>query len=123
MTARRLPPFGRQVLAGRRNPRSFIGTSADGRNPTLWLLTGADAWHTARSWANRLAVVAPDDADPADLDWRCLAGADPVLLVRCGEADGNHIARVLAAAFRDGVGRVLDLETGARYLVDDAEAP
>lgn len=119
---RRLPPYGRAVLHARRTGqlRGYIGTSPDGANPTLWLLVGPDAWTVAERWyTHRLLIVAPADEDPAIRDWSCLVDADPVLLVRCGPVDGDHLERLLAAVMRDGVQRTLDLETGVRYVAEE----
>jgi len=103
--------------------RRFDGTSPDGRQPTLWIVTGSGAWDVAHRWSShRLVVVLPSDADPADIDWRCLADADPVLLFRAGDVDDGRVRRAVAAAFRDGVERILDLETGERFIRETAEA-
>lgn len=114
-----LAPYGRHVLAARRSGElcGFVGTSRDGLTPTIWLLVGINAWTVARRWSrDRLIVVAPCDEDAATFDWSCIGGADPVLLVRCGDVDGRYLERALAAVFRDGVDRILDLDTGVRYV-------
>lgn len=87
-----LPPYGRAVLAARRSGHfgRYVGTLANGRNPTLWIMVGTDAWDVAHRCSDRLAIVAPDHEDPAAFDWYCLAGAEPVLLIHCGDVDGRR---------------------------------
>ena len=117
-----LPPYGREILAVRRSGdlSRHKGVSADGRCPTLSIVAGANAWRRAGAMrgAGWLVTLLPPGDDPAALCWHCLAGADPVLFVRAGIADGEAIHALVAALFRDGVGRVMDLETGTRYLPD-----
>lgn len=123
--ARKLPPYAHDILAVRQagTLRGRWGTSSDGRAPSLFLCVGSDAWRVARQWAgHRLVTLMPPSEDPAGFDWRCLAGADPVLLWRCGIVDGDILAALLQAVMRDGTDRVLDLVTGNRYVARIKEA-
>jgi hypothetical protein len=108
MTARRLPPYGRQMIEARRGDLSrWWGTSPDGQHPSITVCVGKDAWRVKREWPNRLMVVCPDEP-PEGFDWTCCAGADPVLLWRCGPAEGEQVRRLIMALMRDGTNRVLD---------------
>lgn len=123
MTARRLPPFGRQILDARRGDLSrWWGTSADGLHPSITVCCGRDAWDVRRTWPNRLMLVCPVGEGPEVMDWSCCANADPVLLMRCGPTQGNQVQALVAAMMRDGVDRVLDAETGARFVVEVCHA-
>lgn len=115
---RRLPPYARELIDARRGDlRRYVGTSPDGRHPTLFLLAGADCWPVARQWhGRRLLVLLPPGDQPEAYRWECLRDADPVLLWRCGELDGDTLQRLLVAAMRGGVRRVFDPMTGTRYV-------
>lgn len=52
------------------------------------------------------------------LYWAACADADPVLLWRCGDVDGDQVKRLIEAVLRDGANRILDIETGNRYLAE-----
>lgn len=108
-TPRRLPPFAKAIINGRRNGHRWKGTSADGRNYTAWILVGSEAWDTARRWnaGNRLVTLSPDEPDQYRFD--CLAGIDPVLLRRCGDADGELVERLIKRLLQDGVKRVMEI--------------
>ena len=105
---RRMPPYARQHAERLRDPYA-----------TVWVVTGPEAWRWVRrringngyTWtglqATQLVVVAPIYDDPTAMDWRCLAGHDPVLLIRVGEVDGVFLRRLVEALMRDGVRRVL----------------
>lgn len=119
MTARRLPPYGRELVQARAGDlRRWWGTSADGLHPSITVLCGRDAWRVKREWPDRLMLVCPHGEDPETLDWSPCAGADPVLLWRCGSADGGQVRRLITALLRDGVDRVLDATTLDRYVVE-----
>lgn len=119
METKCLPPFGREILLVRQSGhcRGKWGTSPNGRIPTLFLCVGSDSWRVAREWTGRrLITLLPPGEDSDAFDWRFLAGADPVLLWRCGDVDGDVLAALLRAIMRDGTDRVLDLATGNRYV-------
>jgi hypothetical protein len=120
MTARRLPPYGRQIIEARRGDLSrWWGTSADGTTPTLICCCGSDAWDVAREWHDhRLVTLCPPDADPWSFDWRCLVGADPLLLWRCGDVDGAHLMELARAILTAGVDRIFDVHAGVRYVAE-----
>ncbi|WP_412852376.1 hypothetical protein [Ectothiorhodospira shaposhnikovii] len=124
MTHRQLPPYGKRIIQARQGDLSrYWGTSPDGRRPSLWCAVGTtawevarDAWHPARTRGRWLVAVCPPDTDPAALDWQCLVGSDPVLLVRAGNVDGDQVHRLVLALLTAGVGRILDMGTGNRYM-------
>lgn len=119
VNARRLPPYAHEILSARQagDFRGTWGASADGCTPTITLCVGHDAWYAARDWAGRrLITLLPPGEDPEQFDWRCIAGADPLLLWRCGPVDGEVLVALLKAIMRDGTDRVLDLATGKRYV-------
>ncbi|MCG5509625.1 hypothetical protein [Ectothiorhodospira lacustris] len=126
---KRLPPFGRQITQARQgNLPGYWGTSPDGRHPSLWCVVGSRAWDAARAAWNppqprspRLVTACPPGEDPADMDWQCLAGADPVLLVRAGDVDGDQVHGLVVAMLTAGVGRILDMGTGNRYMSREAD--
>lgn len=123
MSARRLPPYGRELAQARAGDlRRWWGTSPDGLIPTITVLCGRDAWNVKREWPDRLMLVCPHRVDPGVLDWSLCAGADPVLLWRCGPTDGDQVRRLITALMRDGVDRVLDAVTLDRYLVEVSHA-
>ena len=105
--ARRL----REVLTVSGTWPQYAGISADGRHPQLWVLAGSNTWNVAREYARSryLFLACPPDADPEALDWRLLAGHDPVLLRQCGQLDGDTLKRLVLAVLRDGAERVLYL--------------
>lgn len=108
-TQRRLPPFANAIIDGRRKGHRWAGTSADGRNHTAWILVGSEAWGLGKRWnaGGRLVTLCPDDPDQYRFD--CLAGLDPVLLRRCGDADGELVERLILRLLQDGVQRVLEI--------------
>lgn len=118
------PPYARrlrEVLTAPGTWPTFAGTSTDGRNVSIWVLAGADAWNVAREYARGryLFLACPPDADPEALDWRLLAGHDPVLLRQCGQLAGDTLKRLVLALLRGGTERVLYLpENGQvrRYI-------
>ncbi|SEQ01332.1 hypothetical protein SAMN05421693_11420 [Ectothiorhodospira magna] len=129
MIQRQLPPYGKRIIQARRgNLSGHWGTSADGRHPSLWCAVGSGAWDAARAYWNpprnfgpRLVAVCPPGEDPAALDWSCLAGSPPVLLVRAGDVDGEQVHRLVTALLTAGVGRILDMGTGNRYLSKETD--
>ncbi|MCG5495249.1 hypothetical protein [Ectothiorhodospira variabilis] len=121
-TARKLPPYARKILQARQGEAlsRYAGTSADGQHPTLWVAIGSEAWDVARdTWERsrpRLMTLCPPGEDPQALDWRCLAGADPALLLRAGAVDGDQVQRLVLALLTARVGRIIDMDTGNRYV-------
>lgn len=121
---RRLPPFARELAEILHWPNSwpkFAGTSPSGRRLTLNIAAGADAWECARALraARWLAIVAPPGEPPSRLDWRSLAGHDPVLIHATGEFDGEALHALVFAVFRDGVSRIITIRqdrVGDRYI-------
>ncbi|WP_018231733.1 hypothetical protein [Thioalkalivibrio thiocyanodenitrificans] len=117
MTARKLPPYGRQIAEALRGDLSgWWGTSADGKNPSIIVCCGSDAWTVAREWHDhRLVTLCPPDADPWSFDWRFCAASEPLLLWRCGAVDGNHLMETVRAILSDGTNRIFDIHAGIRY--------
>lgn len=118
---RKLPPYGRSLVKIRAMGAlsDKWGTSPDGRNPTIIVCAGENAWDAAREWSEtRLVVLCPPGEDPRSLDWSCCDGADPVLLWRCGRIDEGHIRELVHAILRDGTNRILDVAYGTRYLAE-----
>lgn len=120
ISRRRPPPYSRDLAAtlATGNLSDWWGSSSDGHHATLWLLVGADAWRVAQSWrhARRLVTLLPPEQNPEDFTWRVLAGHDPILMMRCGATAGEVVERLLHAAMVDGVQRVIDINTGLRYV-------
>lgn len=117
----KLPPYAKQLRTRLQNPELWqkcVGTSADGRHVTLFLICGPDAWNVARNWiSRRLLVVLPPDARPERFDWSVLSGHPPVLIHRAGHVHPDIIERIAAAALRDGVERLFLLGSdGIRYM-------
>lgn len=122
---RRLPPYAKEIIAARKrgNLQAWWGSSPNGKSPTLIVCAGELAWRTARDWAShRLITLLPPGDEADSYDWRCLAGADPVLLWRCGSVDGEALEKLLKAVMRDGTDRILDLLTGTRYVAEVTRA-
>lgn len=121
-----LPPYGKRlahVLARPACWAQFIGTSSNGKRLTIWLLTGQNAWKMAHDWAPRcrLFVLAPPGEDPTRFNWNALAGHPPLLLRPCGALEGAEVQALLMALVRDGVTRVLRLDTGTRYVAEEVD--
>lgn len=118
---RRLPPFAHQLRVALSQPAGwlgFMGTSADGTKPTLWVLAGSGAWDLSREWRDlrRLFVVLPPGDDPAGFNWSVLAGHDPVVLKVVGDLAGAEVQALVLALMRDGVQRVLFAGAGGLAL-------
>ena len=101
MTARKVPPFGREVQAALAEPKSwpqYAGTSADGQHLTIWIAIGVACWEWAQEHRGKfLLMICPPDADPKDFNWRVVADEKhaPVLMRSCGavQADRHTPAR------------------------------
>lgn len=116
-TPRRLPPFAREIIAGKR----FAGTSADASRHSIWLVIGPHAWNHAKALREQekaVTLVSPGE-DPNAFRWDFLAGHEPILLVKAGEVQGHATRALVEAVIGDGVGRVLDLGTMDRYVRGD----
>lgn len=100
--ARRLPPYGRELVAARRA----------GVVPNVYLMVGPRAWARAALRHPPNVLVLPPGDSPADFDWRCCARLDITvqateepdadrlaLLVHCLKRAG---ATLVAAIYRDG---------------------
>lgn len=113
-TRRRLPPYARTIIDGRR----FPGTSADGSRHTFWVVIGPHAWQQARDFREqgRAVTMLPPGDDPKCYRWDFLSGHDPVLLVKAGDVQGNELRALVEAVMADGVGRVLDMGTMDRFV-------
>ena len=110
-TPGRLPPFARTITDAKLPA-----------NVSLWLVAGEYAWDEAkriRDQGRALAMLPPGD-NPGRYRWDFLAGHDPVLLVRAGEAAGHEVRALVEAVMAAGVGRVLDLGTMDRFVRGDA---
>jgi hypothetical protein len=109
--SRRLPPYARELTARLRAPATFndyIGTSADGRHPTLWVGIGPNAWQWAqRNSHARLLTILPHGENADLYDWRIVSGYDPLFLVSCGEVTDGEVRALVAAIMRDGTQRVI----------------
>lgn len=118
--SRRCPPFAKQIIQARSSGRlnQFIGTSADGNDPTLWLIAGSDAWSICKSYSEsrRLATMLPPGEPPDGFDWTCLAGADPILFMRAGTIEGSTVRDLIQEIIDAGVKRILEIPNGPRYV-------
>ena len=110
---RRLPPFGRRVLAAmatlrHSSARPIKGRSPDKRHWTLWVCLGHDAWSVARElWAKGWAtMVLPEGADPGSYDWLPALGND-VLVRPSPVADGNQVKALVYELVAAGVDLVV----------------
>jgi len=105
MKRRPQPPYAHSAL--RR-----LAPYMKGKTPgfgTLFVNAGRDAW----AWKNdpRAAVLAPEDQDPALLDWTvCKRATPPVLLINRNASD-DHLVATAKACLRDGAVRVFILGT------------
>jgi hypothetical protein len=109
---RRLPPYGKQLVAALADPSSWPGrpgTSGDGLHLTLTVLAGAEAWDAAREWSftRALFVVAPPDEPPDALDWSLLKDHPPILVRPCPALSQPVTAALVSALVRDGCERAL----------------
>lgn len=128
-TRRRLPPYAHALRVALSQPAGwcqFMGTSADGTKPTLWVLAGSGAWDMAREWKalRRLFLVLPPGEAPAGFNWSVLAGHDPVILKVAGDLAATEVQALVLALMRDGVQRVLLADEGglALYKVEASHA-
>ncbi|MDA0822365.1 MAG: hypothetical protein O3C28_08070 [Proteobacteria bacterium] len=124
---RKLPPYARDVIAALDDPDTwpnYVGTSADGRNVTLWVAIGTAAWEWAdeRNSCRHLAVAIPPGTDPDEFNWEFLADHDPVMLCAAGDVGAELPARSARALIRDGVQRVMYLPSdgsrSSRYVAE-----
>lgn len=106
----------------RRPPYAKLLTERAARTRnTQWVLIGADAWQTARTWAqdcnrHRPFTICPPDADPCTFDWIQYRHAPPpVGLVRCGRVDGDQLRTLVQCLLQAGAPRVFDLFADASY--------
>jgi hypothetical protein len=77
---------------------------------TLFVHAGRDAWDWM--YDTRAAVLAPEDQDPALLDWSiCQLAAPPVLVIN-RNASQAHLEATARACLRDGARRVLFVGLG-----------
>lgn len=120
--SRKFPPYGRELvarLAASASWRQYVGTSADGKSPTIWVLCGPSGWETAQAWRKRrLIVLLPPNGDPYAFDWRALARFAPAVIAPCGYLEQTELHKLADAILRDGSPKVLAL-TGrdiVRYL-------
>lgn len=124
MSARSLPPFGRELRAWLRADPKPKRWGCNGANATVAVAIGSGAWSWAREWHKaaipRLVLVVPPGECPALFDWRDCAGSDPILVAQCGEVQDGEIDRLVRALMRDGVNRVLELENMDEYFAEGA---
>ena len=119
MMKRKLAPYSRQVAArisDLEKRRAALGTSADARAVTLWVVAGPDAWDMVARRPKWLALPCDGRSDPFIYDWSIVRGHAPVLLVRAGKCEGDMILRLVQALLRDGAERVIDMRDGTRYV-------
>lgn len=122
MGTQKLPPFGRELKTRLCNPamwHQYVGTSANGKSPTIWVLCGTSGWETAQAWRKRrLIVLLPPGADPYGFDWQALARFTPAVITPCGRFEQTELHRLADAILRDGSTKVLALGNGSivRYL-------
>lgn len=96
--------------------RAAIGTSADGRAVTLWVVAGSDAWDMVARRPKWLALPCDGRSDPLTYDWSIVRDHAPVLLVRAGHFENDMVLRLAQALLRDGAERVIDMRDGTRYV-------
>ncbi len=120
MSARRLPPYGRELrewLAA--DPRPWRW-GCNGKTACISIGIGSRAWEWARAWhERRLVLIVPNGVAPSTFDWRLCAGCGPILIARCGEVAEGEIDRVARAMMRDGVRRVLELGTMDEFFAEE----
>lgn len=125
MNTRKLPPYARDLTTRLTEPaswRQYVGTSADGKSPTAWVLCGPKGWETAQAWRKRrLIVLLPPGADAYSFDWRALAHIAPAVITPCGHFEQAELHRLADAILRDGSPKVLALS--ARGIVRYLRAP
>ena len=91
--ARKMAPYARVV---ERQQRA-------GRQPNVYVFSGADAWQRAADRERALgigtALVLPRGADPASFAWPAL----PSVLVDASDLDGATLQRLVASLIRAGI--------------------
>lgn len=113
MSARKLPPYGRELAQHLRGDLTrWPGTSPDGTHATIWIGCGPEGWRWVRERRDLLLVLATPN-DPAACDWRLVQGHDPILIV--GNALPDEVHALAAALLRDGTLHALDVATGALH--------
>lgn len=119
MSARKLPPYGRELrawLAADPKPKRW---GCNGAAASITITIGSGAWSWARDWHDqRLVLVVPPGESAANFDWRDCAGHDPILVAECGDVQDGELDRLVRALMRDGVERVLMLATMDRYSAE-----
>lgn len=117
MTPRPLPPYGRELQAWlRADPRPWRW-GCNRSKAAITIAIGPGSWEWARGWqSRRLILVVPPGKSPASFDWSNCATHDPILVVQCAEVREGELDRLARALMRDGVQRVLDVDTMAEYF-------
>lgn len=122
MSARSLPPFGRELRAWLATDPRPHRWGCNGDRASITIAVGPDAWAWACAWhSRRLVLAVPPGESPARFDWRNCAGHDPILVAQCGEIKDGEIDRLIHALMRDGVRRVLELESFDEHFAGGPE--
>lgn len=123
MSTRNLPPYGRELRAWLRADPKPKRWGCNGSNATITVATGTGAWSWAHDWHEatpaRLVLVVPPRELASRFDWCDCAGHDPILVAQCGEVQDGELDRLARALMRDGVKRVLELESMDEYFAGE----
>ncbi len=122
MSSRPLPPYGTLLHRWLRADSKPHRWGCDGNQATITVALGSDAWSFAREWhEKRLVLVVPPGEYASRFNWHDCAGHDPILIQSCGDVADGAIDSLTHALLRDGVERVLDLETMNRFQAEEVQ--
>ncbi len=121
MNSRPLPPFGIELRRWLRSDPKPKRWGCNGNEASITIAFGSDAWGFARQWNEiRLVLVVPPGEFASRFNWRDCAGAAPVLIQSCGEVAAGAIDSLVNSLLRDGIERVLDVDSGTEFFAGAA---
>lgn len=107
-----LPPGAHRIVAALLRRERLPGMV--GGRCSLIVNVGLEAWEGRRGPFP--TVVLPPDMAAGVFDWRFAANHEPLLVRCCGDCPKGRVGELAVAAFRDGVGRLLELDTARLWV-------